>query len=170
MSDPIHALLWAAFLAVMAVAAVHDLWSFRIPNVLPATLAVLFIVALTVAPAPTAWALRLGLGVVAFAVGAAAFRWRLMGGGDVKLLAAAVLWIDPHLLPAYLGLMALIGGGLALGILAARRALALARTSPQDAALPRLFRRGEPVPYGVAIAGAALAMAGSLSLLGGVKV
>ncbi|MBU6267468.1 MAG: prepilin peptidase [Sphingomonadales bacterium] len=70
------------------------------------------------------------------------FALRLMGGGDVKLLAALALWIKPVWFLKLVMLMALLGGALSL-VLAAWH----------------LFRRRKDrisVPYGVAISGAGL--------------
>lgn len=72
----------------------------------------------------------------------AMFALRLMGGGDVKLLAALALWIRPLWFLRLIWLMALIGGALSLGF-----------------AIWHLLRRRKQqvsVPYGVAISGAGL--------------
>lgn len=86
--------------------------------------------------------LQFGLAVAAFAIGAGLFALRVLGGGDVKLLAALALWLP---WPAYLELvlaMALLGGVLAL--------LLLGRSTLQRPT------KAIEVPYGVAIAGAGL--------------
>jgi prepilin peptidase CpaA len=75
----------------------------------------------------------------------------LMGGGDVKLLTAATLWAGPGLTPSLLIVTAVLGGLLTLALLSplALRAV-FAPAAVADAA------KRMPVPYGVAIAGAAL--------------
>ncbi len=84
----------------------------------------------------------------------------LIGGGDVKLLAAAALWAGADALPPLLLLTALIGGLLALLFLTPLgRADRGARMPKRRRAEAKSHgRTGPPVPYGVAIAAAALAV------------
>jgi prepilin peptidase CpaA len=93
-----------------------------------------------------------------FLVGALCFSRGYLGGGDVKLLAAATLWAGPAATPALLMLTGLLGGALALFLLMPPGAyvLSLARAklgSGFDSADPSM---STPVPYGIAIAGAAV--------------
>ena len=87
-------------------------------------------------------ALRVALAVVVLLVFMAAWLLRMMGGGDVKLLAALALWFAPLPLVDLLLAMAIAGGALTLVTLV----------------LHRRARRTDPVevPYGIAIAGAAV--------------
>jgi prepilin peptidase CpaA len=82
----------------------------------------------------------------------------LIGGGDVKLLAVAALWAGPAAVPSLLLLTELLGGVLALLFLSplARRLTVSWGTGalPPGAELPS--GKGAPIPYGVAIAMAAL--------------
>lgn len=55
-----------------------------------------------------AW--QLGLGLVAFVLLAGLFALRVMGGGDVKLLAALALWVRPEHFLWLVMVMSLIGG------------------------------------------------------------
>jgi prepilin peptidase CpaA len=78
--------------------------------------------------------------------------WRgLVGGGDVKLTAAAVLLVGYHALSGFLVAMSLCGLVVTLAVLAADR------LAPRPAAVP-LGATHDPtparptVPYGVAIA------------------
>lgn len=59
-------------------------------------------------------AIQLGIGVAAFAVFAAFFALKWMGGGDVKLLTALALWIEPTWFVKLLIMMALVGGALTI--------------------------------------------------------
>jgi prepilin peptidase CpaA len=82
-----------------------------------------------------------------------------LGGGDVKLFAAASLWIGPAGLPAFLVLTVLVGGALGLALLVpAGSALASSIQQPRVRFrnVGPKFRR--PMPYGVAIAIAAVAL------------
>jgi prepilin peptidase CpaA len=89
----------------------------------------------------------LGIGILFFSAG-----W--FGGGDAKLMAAAALWIGFDDLLVYFTQVAILGGVLAIAILAYRRLPATALPGP-DWAL-RLHKSGTGIPYGLAIAGAAL--------------
>jgi prepilin peptidase CpaA len=85
-----------------------------------------------------------------FGAGALLFSRGLMGGGDVKLLTAATLWAGPALTPELLIVTAVLGGLLALALFAPPALRAVFAPAPTAAAMRM------PVPYGVAIAGAAL--------------
>jgi prepilin peptidase CpaA len=100
-----------------------------------------------------------------FAVLVAAHRARLMGGGDVKLLAASSLLVGPASVPGLVEATALAGGGLAVLYLAgaalARRPACLPR--PGRPLWQRLLRvercrmaRRHSLPYGLAIAAGSL--------------
>lgn len=55
-------------------------------------------------------AMQVGVAFAAFAILAAMFAFGLMGGGDVKLLTALALWIQPTLFLQLLFVMAVSGG------------------------------------------------------------
>ena len=82
-------------------------------------------------------AIQLGVALAAFAVLAGLFALRAMGGGDVKLLTALALWIEPGLFLQLLIVMALAGGVLTI-VLGAWHVM-------------RRQRDKLAVPYGVAI-------------------
>ena len=83
---------------------------------------------------------QLAIGVGTFLVFALAFHWGMMGGGDVKLLAALALWLPFEPYAAMLMTMALAGGAVTLAMM-----------------IQRWRNGGEiEVPYGVAIAIAGL--------------
>jgi prepilin peptidase CpaA len=147
----------AYFAALMIAAAIVD-WRRRIiPNAIVAALCLLWPVDLAFArtiPLIAALEAAAGAGLV-FAAGAVFFARGMVGGGDVKLLAAASLWSGAAALPALLMLTALLGGVLAL---AALIPLALARLGGggRSSETPPAAALTVPIPYGVAIAGAAL--------------
>lgn len=87
-------------------------------------------------------AMQAAVAVAALGVLWALFAFGLMGGGDVKLLAALALWVRPAQFGEMVVLMAFLGGGLSvfLGLWH----------------LGRRRRERLTVPYGVAISGAAL--------------
>ena len=82
--------------------------------------------------------------------------WRLglLGGGDVKLIGTLGLWAGGELLAPFLVLTALLGGGLAVASITARRAglLLPARVAVglTWAGLPVLPGDQRGLPYGVA--------------------
>lgn len=83
-------------------------------------------------------AIHLAIALAVFAVLAGLFILKMMGGGDVKLLTALALWIEPTMFLKLLIIMALVGGLLTIvmGI----------------AHLMKRQRDRLAVPYGVAIA------------------
>lgn len=158
-------LVHSVFLALLLVAALGDLWRFRIPNLVTLALAVLFLVAALPNAFEVAWLGHLGAGAVMLLIGAVGFRFRVVGGGDVKLLAATSLWLGFGLLAYHVLLTAVLGLGLALVLLVLRRVLVpvmVAAAPLGEQWLPRGLQDGQPIPYGVAIAVSALILAGGL--------
>ena len=129
--------------ALLLTAAVTDIRSRIISNRLNATIALLAV--------PWWFAIHLSGYEILFQCGLAAallvlfaifFAMGMMGGGDVKLLAALGLWLPLTKMLILLEWMALGGGLLTLGMLIAHRL----RKAP-----------GKPeIPYGVDIVGAGL--------------
>ncbi len=151
------ALSLCLFPAIVIWAGIRDATSYTIPNWISVTLALAF--------APLAVLLGLSLSqiglsvLVALAVlfvGILLFALRWIGGGDAKLLAACGLWLGPSVLMPFLLTTALLGGGLALGLLALRNPLFVPLVQRLPKWTERLLTPGEDVPYGVAIAAAAM--------------
>jgi len=92
-----------------------------------------------------------------FAVGAAAFAFGGVGGGDVKLLAAATLFAGPSLLLDFVLVTAVAGGLLGVAVLAGAPIGAMAGSGE-----PSRWRRS--LPYGPAIAAGGLWVALSRAL------
>lgn len=137
-------LLLAGLAIALLVAAYTDIRRRQIDNALNAAIA---------AAAPLYWwasglalwpdvVWQIGLAVVSLVVLAVLFALRAMGGGDVKLLTALALWIEPFWFLRLLIIMALIGGVLTL-VLGAWH-------------VARRRRDRLAIPYGVAISSAAL--------------
>ena len=94
-----------------------------------------------------------GLGALAFAAGA-------LGGGDVKLLAAASLFAGPARMLDFAMVTALVGGLLGIAILAGAP---IGPATPESGGTLRArLRRG--LPYGPAIAAGGLWVAASLAM------
>ncbi|OAN50448.1 pilus assembly protein CpaA [Paramagnetospirillum marisnigri] len=143
-----------AFVAALLDGAICDLRAFRIPNRVPLLLAASYALALAAGFDAASWPGHLGVGAAVFAVSVLLFSLGVWGGGDAKMLPAAVLWVGPGELPRFLLVMALVGGALALLALAARRVPLGPEGELRDWGR-RLAISGQ-VPYGVAIACAGL--------------
>lgn len=145
-----------AYLALLLLAAGWDVWRMVIPNALVVTLLALFVVAVLFVPGSgMTWWSHLAAGALVLMVGLGLYGFRVMGAGDVKLIAVIGVWAGLDLLPLVLLTTVLAGGGLAIMILALRRialGLAIALTRGEQVRLPRSLQIGEKLPYGVAIA------------------
>jgi prepilin peptidase CpaA len=127
---------------------------YRIPNALSIGVAASFALATPALPLSLILS-HATAGAVVLVVAAICFAFRLMGGGDAKLIAAAALWMGWQDLAPFLLLMAVVGGALGLLLLVARRVVP---APPQDRWWSPLLARHAGIPYGVAIAAAAIAM------------
>jgi len=156
----------AAYVFPLVMAGLSDLRSLRIPNWLTGAFALAFLpTALLFGGGAVDWLSHLAAGGAVFLGAAILFALRLMGGGDVKLLAAVALWIGLGSLLPFLVLTAVIGGGLAAVVLLLRAPImqaALVRVLPR---LAEVARKKMPVPYGVPIAAAGIMMLPSLAFL-----
>jgi prepilin peptidase CpaA len=100
-----------------------------------------------------AW--HVGAGAAVLAAAFVLFSRGWIGGGDAKLAAATALWLGFGHLIDYLFYSSLLGGALTVALLLFRRV----PLPPLLAARPwieRLHRPGAGVPYGIALAAAAL--------------
>ena len=99
----------------------------------------------------------LGAGAIMLIAGFALFAAGIFGGGDAKLLAASAVWFGWSGLYRYIILVALMGGLLALAVLALRR-VASRRAWNGPKWLISLRSGDHGIPYGVAIAAASWLM------------
>ena len=144
------------FAFTMVYAGVTDLTTYKIRN----GLVLIFLLAYAVL-APFAgftayeieWSAAVAAGVLLFAFILFALGW--IGGGDAKLAAVTALWFGADHAPAYLIYMALLGGAFTLAILQFR-VLTLPACLQKRSWIARLHSRGSAVPFGVAMALAAL--------------
>ncbi len=140
----------AAAAAALVTAAATDLGARRIANGSVLVVAAGALPLLASGSLGTA-AAHVGLAALLFLAGLAAFRAGLIGGGDVKLLAAVGLWAGPGGLGLHLLVQALVTL-LLLPVLLAQAALAgQASGDVQAGARPT-------VPLGVAIAAGGIAV------------
>lgn len=144
LDDPFKYGLLAALAIALLVAGFTDLRTRQIGNWLTGAIAL---------SAPLFWwagglslwpdiAMQVGVALAAFAVLAGLFALGAMGGGDVKLLTALALWIEPGWFGQLVVIMALLGGALTI-VFAAWHMI-------------RGRRERLAIPYGVAIASAGL--------------
>jgi prepilin peptidase CpaA len=152
-------LFWA-LIGLLLLAALQDAAMLKISNYICGAVLILGIAgAVIVGPRPDLWENGLVF-VLALSIGTFLFGRGVVGGGDVKLFAATVLWFDLGASGRLLMWTALAGGALAVLII-------VARTLPWPAGFRSRVRVLQPkagIPYGVAIAAGAIIT--SLQLLG----
>ncbi len=152
---------------MLVAAAVHDVMARTVPNRMSALIAACGLVTQLARASLEQGGMRgLGLSLLtSFAVFVvAALMWRRgwMGGGDVKLLAAAALLVPANLVLDLIMATAISGSVLSLLYLVARRRMPRPRPGRPPSLLYRIvkaerwrLRRGGPLPYAVAIASGA---------------
>ena len=107
-------------LPVIVWAAVSDLRGLRIPNTLALISILLFLLTAPFVPQPELLARILAASLV-FAAGFVLFALRFVGGGDVKMLSALMLFIPVYTLPMF-GFLLSLSLLLSIAVLAASRA------------------------------------------------
>src|SRR5690348_13476998 len=144
------------FPALMAFAASSDLLTMTISNRLSIALAAgFFLLALVTGMDLHAIGMHLAAAALVLAVAFIFFSQGWIGGGDAKLAAATALWFGfAHLLD-YLLYASIFGGALTL-LLIQFRMLPLPRLFAGREWIERLHCPGGGVPYGIALAAAAL--------------
>lgn len=165
---PLFALLQAgcliAFALLLLAAGWQDLRTMRIANRLSVAIAVAFVLwslaglaAGTLVVGDMALAVTCAVGV--FFIGALAFAAGALGGGDVKLLAAASLFAGSTFLLDFLTVVALVGGAMGLALLAGAP---IGPEAPADDGATVRTRLRSGLPYGPAIAAGGLWVAAHL--------
>jgi prepilin peptidase CpaA len=153
LADAIRLLL---FPALMAFAASSDLFTMTISNRITLFLVGgFFALALWIGMSPNDLLWHVGAGAVVLAVGFVFFARGWIGGGDAKLAAATALWLGFDHLMAYLLYASIFGGLLTLAIIRFRL-MPLPHVLADKEWVMRLHRSDGGVPYGIALAAAAL--------------
>lgn len=148
--------LLVVFPALMAYAAASDLLTMTIPNKLSLALVVGFVALAGFGGLPAQSILmHAAAGALVLAVVFVFFAFGWIGGGDAKLAAATALWLGFDTLPDYMMVTALGGGVLTLAVLALRR-MPLPDFARSWTWLARIHDVNSGVPYGIALAAAAL--------------
>ncbi len=155
LADAIRLML---FPALMAFAASSDLLTMTISNRISLVLiAGFFALALVIGMSPAVILTHIGAAALVLVVAFGFFAAGWIGGGDAKLAAATALWLGFDHLLVYLIYASLLGGLLTLVLLQAR-AVPLPRLLVGQEWAERLHRKDSGVPYGIALAAAALAV------------
>lgn len=161
-------LIIAALLtALMLTVILTDISRFIIPNWLVLTVMALYAVSAFTLPIPDRL-IALGIGVATLVIGVLVlFQFKIMGGGDVKLLAAGALFAGKATILFFIVDVGLLGGVVALALLVLRPLVAYGCSHMKHPpGIPRVLTTDEPVPYGVAIAISLLALLWSGKLPG----
>lgn len=154
--EVLQLILLAILPALVIVAGLKDLTSMKIPNWISGLLILGFfpaalLLGLTLPEIGT----HLAIAIAALLIGMGLFALNLLGGGDVKLMAAACLWLGLSGSGVFVLATAVVGGVFSLALLVSRAWL-----QPYVGAGPGwLLQLMEPkghIPYGVAIAIGAL--------------
>jgi Flp pilus assembly protein protease CpaA len=172
----------AGLVVLLTLAALIDLRERRIPNWLTGSVAAVYPVYVLVSPVPIAWATAVAVAFAVFLLGLVLFARQVIGGGDVKLIAAVTLWAGIDHLVVFALVTSLVGGGLALvglwyqrwhGLIDAHLAALGWKLAPADGtrradrpssegsrgiASASIDRAPLTLPYGVAIAAGGLAV------------
>ena len=144
------------FCVAMIFAGLRDLTTMTIPNWLTLMLAVVFFAAAAMTSMPLSEiGLHTVVGFVTLLIGMILFARGWIGGGDAKLMAAVALWLGWAQALPYFVVASIFGGALTLAILGYRNLPLPAFVMRHDWAM-RLHDRTEGVPYGLALAAAAL--------------
>jgi prepilin peptidase CpaA len=152
----IEAISLTLFPAMMAFAACSDLFTMTIANRVSLILAAGFVLlAVLSGMAPAAMLTHAWVAIVVLLVGFFCFTRGWIGGGDAKLAAATVLWLGPPCLADYLVYASLLGGALTV-LMIQYRALPMPQLLLGREWAERLHRSDSGVPYGIALAIAAL--------------
>lgn len=134
--------------ALLVTASCWDVLRLRIPNAIPLALVLLFALRLLIGPgvpAPLDHLLAMGLALLVLLP---VFALNMLGGGDVKLLAAVALWLGMDKLAALLILVGIVGGLFALLWLALRW---LIRAGLRGRMLPPSLQAHAPLPFALPI-------------------
>ena len=154
----VSSLVLMTFPVAMAFAAANDLLTMKIPNFVSLALVAGFLIVALLTQMPLAtFGSSLAIGLAVLGVTFLLFAFKLLGGGDAKLIAAGSVWIGADHIIEYLAFVAIFGGVLSLAILGYRKWIpGTALNLPGWA--QRLHTPQGPIPYGIAIAAGGLAI------------
>ena len=150
--------VFAPLIGLLALAAGWDLASYTIPNFIPVSVLLAFVLFGIFSRQNAAFYEAHALAtLIALLAGFVLFALGYIGGGDAKLFAGVAAWLGLHDLMTYVLVASLFGGALTLALLSVRR-------FPLPAALAgrgwiaRLHEPRAGIPYGVALAAGGIAV------------
>lgn len=148
-----------SLIILLIVALGLDTYKYVIPNWLVGLVIALYPIMVLLSPVQVDWLQGIYTFLGLFAAGFIIFTLKFMGGGDVKLLAALGLWTGVENLLDMLFITGLLGGLLAVALLAGRSwAPWFFGRFLNGRKIPRVLCDGEPLPYGIAISVAFLTL------------
>jgi prepilin peptidase CpaA len=150
------ALVLLVFPTLVIYSGVSDLLRMTISNRVSLGLALAFFVVAVATGMPLAtigWHVAAGGLVLVITFACFAFGW--IGGGDAKIAAATAMWFGFDQLLPYLIVASLLGGVLTLALLKART-YPLPSAAARQPWILRLHAPETGIPYGIALAAAAL--------------
>jgi prepilin peptidase CpaA len=147
----------AVFLGLIAHAVYSDIRGFRIPNLTSLALITLFLFYWVIQPSSVILRDHLYVAAAAFSILFLLYLFGWFGAGDVKLIAAIMLWAGPIAGVQFVIALSVAGLVFALFLIAVRQALS-ANAVLSDYLPSRLIRWAQRgvCPYGVPILAAAL--------------
>jgi len=140
----------------MAFAGASDLVSMTISNKVSLALIAGFMICALLIGMPfsdIAW--HWAMFAIVLAAGFALFAFGAVGGGDAKLAASTALWLGWEHSLSYFVIAAFLGGVLTLFIMRVRT-MPLPDSIGRVSWVARLYRADEGIPYGIALAAAAI--------------
>ena len=149
----------AIWIVTLLIAAISDLRAFKIPNILPAVLILLFGIVHAVSGFSSLLLPYLLHFLLALAIGMLLFGRGWIGGGDAKLYASVALWFNWGGAVPLVFLTTLSGLALSIAFIVARMSGMGRNKAGTDQPKNRSERR---IPYGVAISAGAILTAGWL--------
>jgi prepilin peptidase CpaA len=163
---PIDLFAITLLLGLLGLAVVSDIEALRIPNRICLAIVALYPVHVLASLEPVDWLGAIAVALCVFAVGLVPFAAGLMGGGDVKLIAATALWAGPPMVLEFVLLTTVIGGALAIFMVTQWRfTLAQVCEFVGGESIRDVFL-GRSIPYAIAIAAAAYLIVGTALLSG----
>ena len=159
-TDPILPLTLFIFCTATIYGAVCDAKSFTIPNTVSLTLVAVFAIHAGLVWGREPILLQVGLGFLTFVITFTFWRFRQIGGGDVKFISALALWMHPQKIALFFLLLALLSLAFIMALKWVRQWNAYFQHSHVPAVVKSLIDRSDQqvIPYGVPAALSALAV------------
>ncbi len=145
-------------------AAIMDMTTYKIPNLVSAILAIGFVGYVLVNWSSISLIGHLGLAAIVLIISGVAWNLKVLGGGDVKFLTAVTLWMGPNNILPFLIILTIISFFVSVLLLL----LGKWNSQIQSRNFPRIFKNmvkkatEHACPYGLPITIAALTLVPSI--------